>query len=759
MFKSPASAQSPQERLLLLMRLTQNLGASSHPDEVLNTVMDDVLVVTGAERGFVLLGRPTPGGENKIVARGMAEIALDSKEFGYSRSVVEQVLESGQPVVTDDAQADARFSGSASIMGLHIHSIMCVPLMYQGRVLGVIYVDNHAQRGIFTQPDLDLLNAIAATTATAFENARLYAETRARVETLDLLRQFNQEVASSLELRNVLPRSVEAIRSMVGGSTGSILTVEGDHLVFQVSVGEKEVSAQPFRIPITQGIAGWVVANIQPVLVNDVANDPRFYGTLDRETGFTTQSLIAAPLVVEEKAIGVIEIFNKPGGFTDADLDVLVTFAASASVAVENARLYEQAQSKLATLDLLRSISLEITSTLDLKRVLSASTQAVKELLGGTAASILTVDGDDLVFQVALGDSANSIQPQRVPRGSGLAGWVVDNKEPVIVNDVRNDARFFGGFDKNSGFTTLSLIAVPLLVNETAIGVIEVFNKPTGFSQEDQDLLETFAASVAFAIENARLYQVAVEKGRLERELQVARQVQASLLPNETPAVPGWQLAAQWIPAREVAGDYYDFIRLEGSQALQGWGLTVADVADKGMPSALMMVNTRAILRASIFSSPDLAHAVERTNTLSASDSDNSMFVTMFTALIQSESGLVTYVNAGHNPPLLLRKGSKKPEELTRTGMALAIMPDMPYEQRNVELKSGDVLLLFTDGVPDALDAAGQEFGMERLTSLLVKHAGLSATGLMEKLEAALTEFVGQAAPFDDITLMVLKKE
>lgn len=758
MFKSPASAQSPQERLLLLMRLSQNLAASNHPDDVLGTALDDVLAVTGAERGLVLLVGQQESPRLQLV-RGMAETALDSQEFGYSRSVVDQVLASGQPVVTDDAQQDARFSGSASIIGMHIHSIMCVPLAYKGATLGVIYVDNHAQRGIFTEPDLDLLNAIASNIAAALENTRLYAETRARLETLDFLRQFNQDVASSLELKNVLVRSVETIRSLVGGSTGSILTVEGEHLVFQVSVGEKEVSTRPFRIPINQGIAGWVVANGQPTLVQDAANDPRFYGILDHETGFRTQSLIAAPLVLEGKAIGVIEVFNKPGGFSQADLDVLATFAASASVAIENARLFEQAQSKLATLDLLRSISLEITSTLDLERVLLASTQAVKELLGGTAASVLRVDGDDLVFQVALGDSANSITLQRVPRGSGLAGWVVENKEPVIVNDVSTDSRFFGGLDKTSGFTTQSLIAVPLLVNETAIGVIEVFNKPGGFSQEDRELLETFASSAAFAIENARLYQVAVEKGRLERELQVARQVQTSFLPREVPQLSGWQMAARWIPAREVAGDYYDFIPLVSGQQMQGCGLAIADVADKGMPASLMMVDARAILRASIYAAPDLAQAVERTNDLSSADSDEGMFVTLFTALIQPDHGRLAYVNAGHNPPLLLRKGKKEPELLSRTGMALAIMPEMPYEQREVTLNSGDVLLMYTDGVPDALDANGQEFGMERLTALLVKHASLPAEGLLGKLEDALQAFVGEAAPFDDITILVLKKE
>jgi sigma-B regulation protein RsbU (phosphoserine phosphatase) len=351
-------------------------------------------------------------------------------------------------------------------------------------------------------------------------------------------------------------------------------------------------------------------------------------------------------------------------------------------------------------------------------------------------------------------------KPFRVPLGQGIAGWVVEHREPVLVNDAQHDPRFFGTLDKKTGFTTVAMIAVPLIVNEKAIGVIEVFNKPGGFGQDDLELIATFASSAAFAIENARLYQVAVDKGRMERELQVARQVQASLLPQQTPRLAGWDLAAHWLPAREVAGDYYDFVPLESLPGRgQRLGIVIADVADKGMPAALFMVDLRATLRASMYASHEPSHGIAHTNALLCADSTDGMFVTLFYAQINPENGEVTYVNAGHNPPCLVRSGDRRaPEMLSRTGVALGVDPALPYEQKTIRLAQGDFLLFYTDGVTDALNAAGQEFGLERLQQAVLANRKKNASGLIGALVGELKAYVGATDPFDDITLLALRR-
>jgi sigma-B regulation protein RsbU (phosphoserine phosphatase) len=480
------------------------------------------------------------------------------------------------------------------------------------------------------------------------------------------------------------------------------------------------------------------------------------------DAGPVVQNLnwLCVPMKSKSGILGAIYVSRaQRGRFSRTDLELLSVVAASAASALESVHLYRETESRLKTLDLLHQISQEITATLDLERVLTTTTLSVKELLGGSTASILTVDGDALTFQVATGNSSAEIKPFRVPLGQGIAGWVVEHKQPVIVDDVQNDPRFFGTLDKKTGFVTQNLIAVPLVVNDRAIGVIEVFNKPGGFTAADQELLATFASSAAFAIENARLYQLAVENGRLERELQVARQVQASLLPHGMPRLPGWELAAAWLPAREVAGDYYDFISLEMTpDQAQKLGLVIADVADKGTPAALFMVNVRSTLRASMFDADSPVHGLTHVNQLVCDDSHDGMFVTLFYAQINNLDGVVTYVNAGHNPPFLLRASANEPELLIRTGMALGVDPSVVFTQRAVTLEAGDFILFYTDGVPDALDDAGQEFGEDCLRELAIAHRGDSAMGMVAAIEAALKAHIGGTPPFDDITLMALKR-
>lgn len=577
------------QHLMLLYRLAQDFNAALDPDAVLERTMDDVITITDAERGFVLLANRQPGGKHiRLAVHGIERGVLDTQEYSLSRAIVNQVIESGEALFTSDA---VHFGSDADPHVLNLYWL-CVPMKSKSGILGAIYV-SRTHRGKFSRTDLELLSVVAASAATALENVRLFRETESRLKTLDLLHRISQE----------------------------------------------------------------------------------------------------------------------------------------------------------------------ITSTLDLEQVLTTTTLSVKELLGGSTASILTVDGDALTFQVATGESSAEIKPFRVPLGRGIAGWVVEHKQPVIVDDVQNDPRFFGILDKKTGFSTQNLIAVPLVVNDRAIGVIEVFNKPGGFTPADQDILATFASSAAFAIENARLYQVAVEKGRLERELQVARQVQASLLPHGMPRLPGWELAATWLPAREVAGDYYDFIPLEMTpDQAQKLGLVIADVADKGTPAALFMVNTRATLRASMFDADSPMHGLTHVNQLMCDDSHDGMFVTLFYAQINGLDGVVTYVNAGHNPPLLLRASGGEPELLSRTGMALGVDPSVLFTQCAVALEAGDSILFYTDGVPDALNDAGQEFGDDCLRELVIANRAASAAGLVGAIEAALKTHIGGTLPFDDITIMALKR-
>jgi sigma-B regulation protein RsbU (phosphoserine phosphatase) len=215
-----------------------------------------------------------------------------------------------------------------------------------------------------------------------------------------------------------------------------------------------------------------------------------------------------------------------------------------------------------------------------------------------------------------------------------------------------------------------------------------------------------------------------------------------------------------------VAGDYYDFIPVDvslakGSEPSPGLGIVIADVSDKGMPAALFMALTRSIVRASVGRAPSPADGIAHANRLICADSTGGMFVTLFYALLDPERGEITYVNAGHNPPLLYRRSDHAEQgqlaELTRTGMAMGVVADSPFEQRTVQLDPGDFILLYTDGVTEATDAQGREFGTERLRRAVADQCRSSAANIVAALERAVHDFISSTAPFDDVTIVAIK--
>jgi sigma-B regulation protein RsbU (phosphoserine phosphatase) len=211
---------------------------------------------------------------------------------------------------------------------------------------------------------------------------------------------------------------------------------------------------------------------------------------------------------------------------------------------------------------------------------------------------------------------------------------------------------------------------------------------------------------------------------------------------------------ACWRPAREVSGDYYDFIPIDGGRL----GLVIADVVGKGMPAALFMVLTRSIVRASVIGAASPAEGIAQANQLICADAVTGMFVSLFYAHLDPGTGEMTYVNAGHHPPLCYRASQDELLSLSRTGMMLGVLADTPFEQRTVSLDPGDFVLSYTDGVTDAIDAQEQAFGMERLQRAVFERRHTPAAGLLAALERDVDSFCGTGSPFDDIAVVVTKR-
>jgi len=406
-------------------------------------------------------------------------------------------------------------------------------------------------------------------------------------------------------------------------------------------------------------------------------------------------------------------------------------------------------------LALLYRISQDFNSSLDLDEVLN---RVIDEVIAAVRAErgflMLRDAAGQLHFRVARGIDRHTIEQPQFQVSRSVVARVAEEGRSLLTSDAQDDA-WLKTHRSVAVLGLRSILCVPLQIKGSLLGVIYVDNRLQSgiFQPADLDLLTAIASSAATAIENARLYQVAVEQGRLERELQMARDLQASLLPRETPQLAGWDIAAYWQPARQVSGDFYDFISTE-----QGVAVVIADVSDKGMPAALFMGLSRTIVRASLIGSDSSADGVAQANRLICADSPNSMFVTLFAAQIDRTMGDLVYVNAGHNPPYLYRATDDQPMRLARTGMALGIDDTLHFEQRTAHLDPGDALILYTDGILDALNARGEEFGDERLRRVCTRHRTKSAAHIVAALRNEVLRFVGDQPLADDCTVVIVKR-
>jgi sigma-B regulation protein RsbU (phosphoserine phosphatase) len=271
---------------------------------------------------------------------------------------------------------------------------------------------------------------------------------------------------------------------------------------------------------------------------------------------------------------------------------------------------------------------------------------------------------------------------------------------------------------------------------------------------EFEDLAHSFNTMAADLKEHMdELQRTTAEKERFAKELEIAKGIQQSFLPDAAPDIAGIEIAAKNIPALEVGGDFYDFIPLGKDR----WGLVIADVSGKGVPAALFMALSRTLIRASTLANADPAVAIGHANQLICEDSKTSMFVTLFYAILDSRAMTLDYVNAGHNPPLLLKGTSSDVVLLRAKGIALGLTDDVDLQSVRMDLRPGDVLVLYTDGVTEAINDREEEFGEQRLLSVITENRMLPAGELLEEILAAINTFAGSRPQHDDITLMVLR--
>ncbi len=307
----------------------------------------------------------------------------------------------------------------------------------------------------------------------------------------------------------------------------------------------------------------------------------------------------------------------------------------------------------------------------------------------------------------------------------------------------------------NLGHPGAFLFAVPIAVKEDLYGVMLIEEAPGGlrFRARRLEIITGIAQQAALAIQNDLLQKEMVVRERLETEVQLARQIQQTFIPESLPQFEDWELAARWKTARQVGGDFYDVFDLPDKRL----GLFIADVADKGVPAALFMALTRTLVRAAVTEMASPAEAMKRVNDLLIPDTRQGMFVTAVYGVLDMDNNELTYVNAGHNPPLW-GKHDGNIERLTRTAIALGVVTGEPVEQRTIKMEPGDNVFLYTDGLTESFNTNGEFYGEQRLLEAIKCNQCSSASDLLDVVEKSLLNFVQDVPPADDLTMLVLRR-
>jgi sigma-B regulation protein RsbU (phosphoserine phosphatase) len=610
---------------------------------------------------------------------------------------------------------------------------------------------------------------------------------------VDFLLRLADALNTTLDLNTLMHRVADLVRAVIDFRIFAILLVNdrtGD-LRMRFQTGHS-AEAERMRIKLGRGIVGQAAAGHRSILVEDVKQEENYI-----DANPNVMSELAVPLIVKNRVVGVIDIQSEfPAYFTEEHQRLLELTASRMAIAVENARLYTRVSRQAQTLAVLNEISREITSILDLDDLLERIGQLLKRVIDFQMFTILLWNDRREQFEHRFSSRFGEriVREHNVKLGEGIIGSAAELRTPLLVPDVRKDARYVVANPE-----VRSELAVPLIYKGKVIGVIDLEHTRVNYYNEDhQTTLSTLAAQVAISIANARLYQrIHEEEQRLERDLEMAREVQLRLLPSSPPQPRHAEIAAAFLPARSIGGDMYDFIDYGASgNALyktsdrKRIAIVLGDVSGKAAPAALYAALVSGILRSLAARHLAPADLLAELNDQLQERKLDAQYVTMLMAVWNDEDRTLQIANAGSVQPLFVSNPVTEPaapivakptrprrpaaaavadcggagsefrvSTIEAEGFPLGLFPKAEYDELTIRTKPGDVIVFFSDGIVDALNAEGEMFGTERLETVLRDHPSAcnSAQATVDAILAALAAFQAGTAHFDDETLVVLR--
>ena len=570
---------------------------------------------------------------------------------------------------------------------------------------------------------------------------------RERSELLDFLLEVSAATSETLDLDTLLANVADIIKKVIDCELFAILlyTERYQELRIRYAVGHRREIVNNLTLSLKDGITGAAAAAGEPILVGDVRNDPRYLSSID-----AVRTELAVPMIARHKLVGVIDVQStRLNAYTEYDRALLRLIANRVAVAIDNARLYRRVERTNRTLRTLSAISSEISSILDLDELLAKISTSVRNLIHFDAFSILSVDEEQKALRHRFSLRFDElVDIDNVPLGKGLVGAAAESREVVRVHDTSQDPRYIAS---HPGIQ--SEVAVPLIVRDRVVGVMDLESvKVAFFTDEHVRTLSLLAPQIASSVENARLYQeVADRERRMETDLKAASDLQALLLPGQTPEVKGLEIGVGLRPAREISGDMYDFFEHSDNHAVIAFG----DVSGKGVAAALFGALMSGLLRSLAPRHRSPAVLLKALNEKLIERRVESRYVALLLMLWHPHSGEISMANAGALPPMICRGGEMLKPRVE--GVPLGLLEGREYEETVFATRPGDTIVLYSDGVPDQLNRRGDEYGRARLTKLVRSHCQEPASTLTTKIFEDLDRFSAGSARFDDQTLLVIK--
>ncbi len=761
-----------------LRQISVEINASLQVDNILESILEGLTRLIHYDAAAILLLN-----ENRTftlrAARGQPAL---SEALGQSWPLtagqrLRWLVKHRQATLFDADQASGAYHQLLNFPDAH--SCLGAPILIRDELIGVLMVEAAAPEQYDAQ-DVKTVDALTTQAAPALENARLYAAGQEEAWISTALLEVTEATGLAKSVDEVLETVVRITPMLVGVDGCYILLWESEigacHVAAAYQEDENKASLSVGQLipPGTWSLLDRLWESGSPI-VDEFGSLPDAPSTQDIET-----TLLMLPLRAQGELIGAMVIdFVGQVSFTQHRIKLIAGIANQAAQAIESAQLAAAQQEEAWVSMALLQVAEAVGTLSELDDVLAMVARLTPLLVGVDRCLIYLWEKTHQAYVPGAafglyGERMDVFQTTSIPADQWPAIQIEapqphagprhqDRLSPE-AQDARGQVPLVAGPPQPIA-DVLGLqapLALPLLAWGDIMGalVVDTQSNSAPLADRRRNILSGVAQQTATAIQNAQLHIESIERQKLEREIELARQIQVSFLPAQAPQMPGWDLAAYWRGARQVSGDFYDFIPLNEREGQpQRWGFVVADVADKGVPAALFMALSRTLVRTMAIGGDPPAEVLRRANDLILADARSDLFVTLFYAILNMERGTLTYANGGHNPPLVFDGRTDRVTPLAVPGMALGIVSGIQLEEREIALGPGDTVLFYTDGVTDALNAEVDEFGLKRLRRVVQAHQSQSAAAIVQAVNQAVAEFVGDTPQFDDFTLLVLKRQ